>query len=369
MIYKWFIILLLLLLTILIGCNGESANENTQNVPEPVESSDQSATSSVEILGDCAVLGDFPERTTCTTVSVTCANLPPMSVDLRTTSYEPATDYIGMVVLGSGGAGRAFFGTEAPTIDKPQLNIVLQLSKAGYTVVERNWHDGWFGPGSEGFGIIQPACRHAELLKWLDEEAETPGAMCAYGNSGGSAEIAYGLTRWDTETVLDAAILGGGPPTTRMELGCLGFESYPEWEQSCNENWTTSQSECSQQAPICTYDERTSATGPGIIDASFSIAGLSNLCTSNSTTFAPLFEENSILFPGADLDYPNTAVHFILGKQDCTIAATQGPLYLEAINSEKSIEFLEGVGHTVQDSETGANAIVQAVLDNCSLEN
>jgi hypothetical protein len=300
-------------------------------------------------------------------VSVRCANLPAATAELRITPYNPNATYLGTVVLGGGGTGHSFLAGEIPTLETPALTIVFQLAQAGYTVVDRKWQVGWFGEGSEGFGIIDPACRHAELLTWLDGQTESPGAMCAYGNSGGSSEIAYGLTRWNTETVLDAAVLSGGPPMSRLDIACLGFDYDPGWEQICTETWNSSQSGCQRRRPACTLYDRQGAFGPEAIDDAFSVAGLKNMCTGSSPTFTAVFEENSVLFPGADLAYPETPVHFIYGRQDCTESVTLGPLYFEAITSEKSVEYVEGVAHEVHLSEAGAMAIVAAVIDHCTV--
>ncbi len=358
---------MLFLIVIISACTTNATNENNENSTQGMPTATPEKPPPVEVIGDCLVEGHFPDRTTCTSVSVSCANLPETTAELRTTPHNPNSTFLGTIILGSGGTGQSFLSGDIPTTDTPALNIILQLADAGYTVVERKWLDGWFGSGSEGFGILDPACRHAELLTWLDEQAESPGAICAFGNSGGSSEIAYGLTRWNTESVLDAVILGGGPPMARLDIGCLGFDHDPNWEQTCTETWNTTQTECQRPQPVCTLYDRRQATGPQEIDAAFSIAELNKMCTGSSPTFSAVFEENSILFPGADLSYPNTPVHFIYGRQDCTEAATLGPLYLEAITTETSVEYLESVPHTVQNSPAGAEAIINAILNTCQV--
>lgn len=363
---KFILITALIILTsIIAACTGNGSNENESS--NPASTGDPSVTV-VEVLGDCRVEGAFPDTTTCTSVSVTCEGLPAAEAELRITPNNPSVPFAGTIILGGGGTGQSFLSGDAPLPGLPPLEIVLQLSGAGYKVIERKWKTGWFGEGSEGLGIIAPSCRHAELIKWLKTEETSDAPFCAYGNSGGSSEIAYGLTRWNTEEILDAAFLGAGPPMASLDTGCLGFGYDPGWEQTCTEVWNNTQTQCGDQPPVCTLYDREEATGPMEIDAAFSIADMDSLCTDSSSAYTQVFLENSVLFPGADLNYPNTGVHFLYGRQDCTESATLGTRYLDAIISEKSVTYIEDVPHDIQDTEAGASAIIGAVIEKCTAQ-
>jgi hypothetical protein len=358
---------MILLILVVSACTGNGSNENANGSSQATTDppSDQPALG-VEVIGDCLVEGAFPDATTCISLSITCEELPATEVDLRITPNNPSVAFAGTIILGSGGSGQSYLSGEAPLPGLPSLEIIRQLSGAGYKVVERKWKAGWFGEGSEGMGIIDPSCRHAELLRWLKSEETTNAPFCAFGNSGGSSEIAYGLTRWNTEEILDAAFLGAGPPMASLATGCLGYDYEPEWEQTCTEVWNDTQTQCGNQPPVCTLYEREEATGPMEIDAAFAIADLESLCTNSNTTLTQVFLENSVLYPGADLDYPNTGVHFLFGRPDCTESATLGTRYLQAITSEKSVTYIEGVSHEIHATVAGADAIIGAVTEKCA---
>jgi hypothetical protein len=357
---------LLIMIVLLTACVENSTNENTSITPTSETESDLSEP--VQVIGQCSVEGDFPDTTTCVTVSVTCESLPSATAELRITLNSPGTTLLGTIVLGSGGTGNSFISGPAPLPNLPALSIIKNLANAGYKVIERRWLEGWFGQGSEGLGIIGPSCRHAELLRWLDTQETESGPICAFGNSGGGAEIAYGLTRWNTEEILDAAIIGSGPPMARLDIGCLGFDYNPGWQQTCTVLWNNTQTQCGDQPPICTLYERKGAFGPMELDAALSVVDQENVCTNSNADFATLLSENSVLYPGADVEYPETAVHFLFGRSDCTESSILGTLYLDAIISEKSVTYLDDVPHEIQNTEIGANAIVSSIIQSCTID-
>jgi hypothetical protein len=307
----------------------------------------------------------LPAGAKCLVVSVECEGLPATTAELRITPNKPDSPLQGVVLLGGGGAGRAFFADTIPRAGQPALTTVRELASSGYVVVERRWQVGWFGPGSEGLGVAEPSCRHAALLQWIKQSDFFGGALCAFGNSGGASEIAYGLTRWNTEELLDAAFFGGGPPMSRVDIGCLGEQADANWSQTCSELWQEVQPQCGQATLVCSLLDREGATGRGGIDTALQQPGRVAACSNNDGSLGDLLLEDSVLYPAADLDYPNTHLHFIFGRKDCTEAVPLGLLYVDAVKSATSVEFGDGVEHTVFHSQAGNALIVDAIKQYC----
>lgn len=348
------------LVVVFVGCDPAG------NIPFEDFAVEPASGDSVEVLGSCSLSGDVAIGASCVRLRVTCQGLEGTTANLRITPRLEGTAYLGTVVLGSGGNGREFVAGDMLQASSPAGTLVLELSKQGYTVVERRWEDGWFGSNTPGAGLVAPACRYANLLAWVDNQVVTEeGAFCAYGNSGGSSEIAYALTRYGAEELLDVAVLGGGPPMSRLDIGCFGVEANSAEADSCRAVWRDSQSSCGRRQPVCDLVTRASATGPLEIDQAFSTNTQASACTGQDGSFATLFVDEGVVAPVADLAYPNTHVHFIHGQEDCTEAVTLGWLYYDAILSAKTLENPAGVPHTVYETNEGARAINSALQTYC----
>jgi hypothetical protein len=133
----------------------------------------------------------------------------------------------GTVVVGSGGNGAGFYGgQEGGGI------LVGDIAAMGFRVVDRAWDGGW--TTQEG-GLVNQSCRYATLLTWIHDHIHTGGKFVATGNSGGSAEISYGLTTWGRGDILDVAIPTSGPPLGRLDYACVRQAS-PEWASLCDDH-------------------------------------------------------------------------------------------------------------------------------------
>lgn len=105
--------------------------------------------------------------------------------------------------------------------------------KAGYEVVQVAWWDDWemlsdpmTGPGN----IQHAACRPATFLNYIYTSIYLPmiapggvngsAAMCALGDSAGSAAIAYSLAYYGAGNWLDNVEMLSGPVLSDIEQGC-----------------------------------------------------------------------------------------------------------------------------------------------------
>lgn len=283
--------------------------------------------------GACAAgPGPLPNAS-CLLLEVTALTNPLTNVELRVADPALGTPLIGTVVLGGGGIGADFFTDGVGGED-----LSLALLGAGFRVIDRRWPTGWFDAGT---GVREQSARYAVLLDWIRTNLHTVGPLCAVGNSGGSAEIAYTMTSWDGDDMLDLAVLGSGPPLTRLDYLC---------EVPASATWSA---QCTSLVPPATMTCGQPTCEPAMGNP---------LCPLLPP--APLpgeLLEDSILHSEAVVSYPTTDVRMLLGKDDCSSAVPLGLLYLNAIVSQNSVEFVPNTPHVIFSTLEGRDAIVLAL--------
>ena len=288
--------------------------------------------------------GELP-GTSCQLVEVACPGIPALRAQVRTTPPASTVDTRGTILFGTGGGGESWYERG------PNPSAMMRaLAGDGFQIVQRAWIDQW---ESGGEGLAAAACRYATLLTWVHDEVRSAGALCATGNSGGSAEIGYALSRWDREAILDLAVPTGGPVMSRVDLGCLDFE---EWPEECQE--LPDGTVCEPAGVQCNYQ----GSNFQHIDGAYLP---DTPCELHDATFADTLLADSILSPDADLDFGATPVHQLLGERDCSPALPQGVLWFDAITSQKTRTFVPGTGHGTAGTEEGAAAIRRVLDDEC----
>lgn len=308
-------------------------------------SSDQLGT--VTVLDDpCPDGAGELAGTTCQLVEVACPGIPALRAQVRITAPPAEAAPRGTILFGTGGGGQGWY-------DRGRTAALMMRSLAadGFRIVQRAWLEQW---ESGGAGLNAAACRYATLLTWVHDEVHTEGALCATGNSGGSAEIGYALSRWDREAILDLAVPTGGPVMSRVDLGCLDFD---EWPEQCQMQIPDGSS-CEPEAVQCNYQGSNfqNIDGPYLPDTP---------CELHDESFADTFLADSILSPDADLDFGATPVHQIFGENDCSGALPQGVLWYDAVTSEKAQTFVPDTGHGTAGTEQGAAAIRRVLDEEC----
>ena len=247
-------------------------------------------------------------------------------------------------MLGSGSNGTAFYlGAEYGA------EVRTSLTNAGFRVVDRAWPApaGWYADHS--MGLRASGCRYATLVTWLRSTYHRAGGFCASGNSGGAAEIGYAMTAWGSESVIDLVIPSGGPAVARLDYAC-GSQTNQAWIDRCGANIPNGLFACatSNGKPTC-----------------FLPAG-QEVCTRTSAT--PTEAElrmDSVMFEGADVNYPRTKMHFLNGTADCASTLPNGMEWANAITSEKSVEWVAGMPHPILNSAVGRDALVRTITNQC----
>lgn len=297
---------------------------------------------SVQNVGPCAQPAPSKlANTTCQQMSVQCPGLARLGVEVLVSRPPDGIAVRGTVVLGTGGGGTGFYEASAAS-----GAMVERLRVAGFIVVQRAWENGWHLTTA---GMAAAACRYATLLQWVRDSVHTTGGFCATGNSAGSAEIAFSLSRYGMDALLDFAVPTGGPPVGRMDEACPATQS-SAWPAQCAALVSKYPGACPTTS--CTYND----FGQQYVDSAYS----TNPCTSGPTSGAVTLRADSVASPDAKLNL-SIPVHAIMGKLDCTQAVSQGLAWYDAIQSQKTIEFVDDTEHEVQQTVFGSAAIEQAL--------
>lgn len=259
------------------------------------------------------------------------------SQDLNSTRYvevramRPTTASKGALVLSTGGFGTNYYGIGLET--NTTLNFAVNL---GLETFEIKWlgSEGW-GTGIAGAGYPTAVRAYSSILRYLKRNEMTNAEnVIAHGGSGGSFQIAYGLTRFLLEKEIDHAILVAGPPTVDLQQAIFGdktLKSY--WPDGIGGFRTTDY--------IHGWDKQGDYCQKRVPDPpDFVLKAL---------------DESSILSSAIPPDlYYDTNLIFI-NSNDVTNADGQGRLYFDAIQSEKQWHYLENeTSHDVAGITQGA---------------
>jgi hypothetical protein len=262
----------------------------------------------------------------------------PLQVQIRITEPAAGVPFRGTVVMGSGRGGDTFYAGQQGKI------LVQEVAAMGFRVVDRAW-DGENGWSTKEAGFLKESCRYATLLTWIHDHLHKQGKFVATGNSGGSAEISYALTTWGRGDILDVAIPSSGPPLGHMDLACVNRPS-PEWASLCASIVPKGVMECTPGCLLALGVCR--ETGP-------------------SPTPQQLLED-SVVHPGAVLNYPKTKVYFLYGAHDCGgdrpssgEPVTIGLTYATKVTSQKAIRFVPHTPHALYSTPEGRAAIEKAI--------
>lgn len=299
---------------------------------------------------------------TCYAVAVEgCPGVP--AIDAEVLVAEPSTaSPPGTIVFGSGGGGGAYYedagdgaGAAGPMLER--------LRAKGFRIVER----AWAGPPQSGqwfegtAGPTASSCRYATLATWIKQRfTQNKGKFCGTGNSGGSVELAYALTRQGRGEIFDYALLTAGPAAS-MDLHCATIPS-PAWQTQCNQLLAGHTWECNGAKPVCNFD-------PGIkqlIDSSF---GTDTPCGTGGAANAQKLIDGSPIGPGATITFPKTKIEQLLGAKDCRNGVVpSGLAFTNAVTSmgaPPKTTVLTGVGHSIHAEVAGARAIELAIDASC----
>jgi hypothetical protein len=287
---------------------------------------------------------DCPAGFTCNQFTVSCPNVRqviPGAIAIR----RPVVPIAGMVVFFSGsGGGKWWQGTS--TLVPPFFQSLLTQ---GLILVQVRWGgSGWLSSASgEVAGQEALACRPATAIKWIHDTLYLPLRLtpprgkcgfCLTGNSGGSAAIAYALSSYGLDGMVNAMVPTSGPPLAALAKGCLQYPGYG-------------------------YD----AGGQALIDSSYGYndAVSPGPCRLNEQSFYNAWVMNSVETGGVDYYYANTRVKIIVGGHDSVIIRNHASDYFNVLahNQQPMLTWLlvPNMGHPIIQSQDGLNALLAAL--------
>ena len=331
-------------------------------------------------LGTCESNFSNNANNACKKLAVACGGYAHSEVHLRIQYPDAGIAPAGTIIFGSGGTGTNWVYN--PNNPSNKINLAMKnLLDDGYTLVERAWTNGWWGQGQAGDGLVGPACRYVELAKWIKANVYSQGGFCAMGNSGGSSEIAYGLTHWDADAVFDFTLLSGGPPMGNIAKGCFPNEA-PNWKDQCLSLWNQFghadacgrldidpivMNDPNYSGPVVLSDNACgyASTQRAQFDAAFATSTQGDICSTQTPGSASYLAHESILSPNAVYDYPSTDMHFIFGTADCTEAALLGKLYAGKITSQRTMDHLDGTVHSIWKDFHGSKRAYYILKSRC----
>jgi hypothetical protein len=319
-------ILFILLLINLVSCskNDDITPDSEQNgvVIEIVSETEQ---------------GYLGRTSTLLALAITDQELATRYVTIRIIKSD--TNPIGALVLSTGGFGTSFYGTGF------QKNSTINFALSnGLQVLEIKWEGqfGW-GTGTEGVGYTLALRGYTEIVKWLiANRIENTTTIICHGGSGGSMQIAYGLTSHHLEQYIDYGILVAGPPTSDLTRAIFG-------EQGDIALWTNG------------------IGGFGITDYIMGWRGNGDYCV-NRVANPPSFvierlEEESLVNnnPNKNYSYGSVKLYFV-NTDDVTNADQQGLIYYDKVLTNKNWKYLsQENSHDVGGIEAGAIEIREII--------
>jgi hypothetical protein len=266
----------------------------------------------------------------------------------------PASTAKGTVILAVGNGGTGWYDQ----FYQQGATVVSNLVNAGFTAAQINFPtpttggQGWLtGPG----GPRKLACRYATTALWIYNTATihqggTGGPLCATGNSGGSAAIAYALAHYGLGSIFSMVEPTSGPPMSRLDQGCLcGVAPITVGTDACGKTL----SPC-YPAPVAQTQ----------IDPAYG----NNDCSTANQSAASTFLNDSVMSSDAMLLYPKTDVHVLYGGQDTSSAIPQGWEWSSAIQSNHTIACVANATHGIADSLDGATQISNDLINHCHLQ-
>ncbi|HEX9991586.1 MAG TPA: hypothetical protein VGB14_01530 [Acidimicrobiales bacterium] len=305
------------------------------------------ALGSVDATGPAG--GGCPAGSTCWRATVSCPEVPAAEATVAVHPADGATR--GVLVLFSGGRGDNWWEDGHVAGSGAGAPVVAELARGGLETVQVRWSGGFSAtPEGSSPGFARLACRSATAVAWLRAWRYEPVAggpagggpcgFCVSGNSGGASQAAWALTHFGLDPLVDGLLLTSGPPHAAIDKGCLrrpGESAY----------W---------------YDEGTAVDFDRTYGAGRSGNGP---CAGHDGGSAARFRRDGIATGGADYAWGATAVTFLLGDADPTVAPAHARDLadrLGAAGTPATVRVVAGMGHEVVASPAGRAAFVGVVL-------
>jgi hypothetical protein len=270
--------------------------------------------------GTCAYGGNG-----CFTATVSCPGTADIKVSVHITNPTDAPK--GTIFLHGGGGGTGVFD-----VSHNGVNASTLFLNAGFRLIQVAWDTPWEDTTILPKSIKTAACRPATILNYVYNNIHggpsVSGGMCAEGNSGGAAALAYVMTEYDGSSYLDKVILTSGPVFSDLQQGCELPGAPPVTICSAGQfgcvgdPWTVKVQ--LPNNPVGTW------TGDANCDGGSSTAGAATTDAENAAWKAMSIVDGR---SDASFTYPNTALSGYLCNNSLGSAQGQGGLYFQQFTS------------------------------------
>jgi hypothetical protein len=286
-----------------------------------------------------------------------------------------ASSLKGTVFFTTGGAGQAFYDYDQDFLGDSRcsgsncgLMVVQSVNAANYRTVQIKFTDpenliqepaGWLtGPATDGPRAL--ACRYATIVHAVWSNLLNQGkkhAVCATGNSGGGALVAYAITQYGMGNAsgpgpeFRMVEITSGPPYARIDQGCAGAVA------------PISAVTCPGGAQISEDYGLTIAAD--FVDPAYPSPVCSTDINSNGADPYSGFRHDSVLSDDFPSPSYQTSVRSLFGSADMTSAVPLGLEWYNAIKSKKSGTCVNGAPHELPEDFDAANTIVNDVGTLC----
>lgn len=357
--------------TVTITATSAADSSATKSTTVTVQPNDPLGTvNSYSPLSSCA--GSLPNGS-CYSLAVSCPGAADISAYLKVLTPQAAP--IGTVLFGIGTGGSGLYDDPNSGGYTDGSNVVQSILLTGYNTVQvsfgapfnSNQPNGWLqGPG----GVRRLACRYATVADWVynhptvinpNVTVTNSAPMCATGNSGGSAAIAYAVYEYGLNFEFAMVEPTSGPVMSRLDQGC----------SPCSSSVTGPVCGSSNTHPDLCYE----AADAAIIDEAYSSTTSQNPppgpCTnalngSPASNASAQFLSDSILYNGINtVPISHTAIKQLFGDDDTSNAVPQGMIWNGLISPTPALQCLAGVQHDLPSDQAGATQIVSDITSAC----
>jgi hypothetical protein len=274
-----------------------------------------------------------PAGFACKQFTVDCPNIQQVTGYIA--NEKPTVPEKGMIVFVSASSGGSWWSDSYTLVPA----FFQSLLRDGYELVQikMGWTKAQLGVQS---GQVALAAREATVVKWVHDNWLGAGIqLIVTGQSGGSSAVAYSLSNYGLDSIVDAAILTSGPPMASIQKGCLQEARYAY------------------------------ATGAETrIDSSYGYADNSVLgygpCYERDPHYTQTWINNSNDTGGLSYFYPAARISIIVGGQDTTGAVNHARDYYQVLvanGQAVSWTFVQQMGHPIQESPDGLLALKGAI--------
>ena len=361
--------------TVTITAAAAADASKTAQTTITVQATDPMGTiSSLTQLSSCS--GSVPNAT-CYSMTVSCPGVADLSAYLKVNN--PQNVPIGTVLLNTGTGGSGLYDDPNSGGYNFGSNVVQSLLLAAYNTVQisfgspfnQDQKNGWLqGPG----GVRRVACRYATVADWVynhpqainpDANVTSSKPMCATGNSGGSAAIAYAAFEYGLDSEFAMIEPTSGPVMSRVDLGCSPCSASVVGNVCANSNNVPNMCYLDPDAKI--IDEAYKN-----VDATTPTPCSDGLHNSASAGLTAQLLSDSILYGGStqNINMPNTILKQLLGDDDTSNAVPQATTWESQATpspSSPSPRFacLAGVQHDLPNFPSAAQQIADDVIQYC----